>query len=580
MTDGADNVTPIGAAKKKTRKATRPAFPLETDTGRAVVMLDDQEDAAVSTVLGDLSLLPLFQRAHSLVSIVRDAGTGAPSVRALDRATLRTWLTRICEFQTIKKTPKGDPYVATIHPPDWLTNALAARGEWAGVPALAGIIEAPTVRPDGSVLQAEGYDPATRLALLPGEEFPPVPEHPTRDDAVAALAELQEVWCDFPFASEADAIAPVALVLTLVGRGAITGAVPMIGIDANVRGSGKSLVANAASCVAYGRAAEMTTFRADPEEQEKTLASYGLAGTPFILFDNLGGPVGGAALDKCLTAPDTVAFRNLGKLEKLTIPWRSVLGITGNNLVYRGDTARRVYRCRIESDRENPEDRDDFRHHPLLPWVVANRARLVTAALTVLRAHALAGRPRGGVPAWGSYEVWSEVVAAAIVWAGGADPQATRRELEHQSDEGKAALSQLLGWWPADREFSTAQLVEIAGSDSELRAILDSIAPGKGPLTAARVGYGFRNARGRIIRRKRLAAREGHHSTTLWSVDLLGGDSGHGGHRLPDRGGDGESSPQGGQPGEASPPSPPSPPPEDDEPGCFDDLLYPPKGSL
>ena len=67
-----------------------------------------------------------------------------------------------------------------------------------------------------------------------------------------AAAELLEVVKDFPF-YDADRSAWLALVLSLIGRSAIAGCVPLFGITANCRGSGKSLLADAASLIAYGR---------------------------------------------------------------------------------------------------------------------------------------------------------------------------------------------------------------------------------------------------------------------------------------------------------------------------------------
>ncbi len=60
-------------------------------------------------------------------------------------------------------------------------------GRW-HLPVLTGLINAPTLREDGSVLCTPGYDAATGLLLeLSGVEFPAIPDRPTRDDAVAAL---------------------------------------------------------------------------------------------------------------------------------------------------------------------------------------------------------------------------------------------------------------------------------------------------------------------------------------------------------------------------------------------------------
>ncbi|WP_431266970.1 hypothetical protein [Dankookia sp. P2] len=71
-------------------------------------------------------------------------------------------------------------------------------GHWL-LPVLAGLINAPTLRADGSVLAAEGYDRATGLLLnMDGAEFPTIPDQPSEDDAAAALRVLEELIATFP----------------------------------------------------------------------------------------------------------------------------------------------------------------------------------------------------------------------------------------------------------------------------------------------------------------------------------------------------------------------------------------------
>jgi putative DNA primase/helicase len=50
-----------------------------------------------------------------------------------------------------------------INPPAHVAQILLSRqGKWR-FPAIAGIITTPTLRPDGSLLAAPGYDPATKV---------------------------------------------------------------------------------------------------------------------------------------------------------------------------------------------------------------------------------------------------------------------------------------------------------------------------------------------------------------------------------------------------------------------------------
>ena len=72
-----------------------------------------------------------------------------------------------------------------------------------------------------------------------------------------------------------------------------------------------------------------------------------------------------------------------------------------------------------------------------------NRARLVVAGLTVLRAYEVAGRPDQKLPEYGSFEEWSQRVRSALVWLGEADPCLTRARFK-ESDPEREALGAVL----------------------------------------------------------------------------------------------------------------------------------------
>jgi hypothetical protein len=491
----------------------------EPQPERTQILITEQEHEVVRQSLEVLLHAPdLFQRSNKFVDLVCDSRTGMTRIRELPRSVFRTILVSVVEYMKLKLEKKEITEVHA-HPPDWLVSSLWENGEWPGVRSIVGVLESPALRPDGSVLQHPGYDHPTGFFLVPSVDFPNVPEFPTRDDAAQALRFLREPFADFPFASPADAAAPLALVMTLLARPAIRGAVPMCLVDANTRGSGKSLVTDVVGMICNGRASEKTTFRAEPEEQEKTLSSFAIAGSPFVVWDNVTAALSGGALDKALTARDTVAFRVLGRSEIAVLPWRTTMAATGNNLIARGDTARRVYRCRLESDLENPEDRTDFSHSPLLPWVRHNRPDLVVAALTILRAHSLAGRPCN-VDLWGSFEEWSAIVPASLEWAGAIDPQLTRAQIQETGDDLREALVTLLDNWPSgDGCLSAADLLERSREDAELFSALEVLGQGRGPMTAHRVSYALRGARGRVCVGKRIMHRKGHGNTWLWYVE-------------------------------------------------------------
>ena len=417
----------------------RPAILVNQDLHRAV-------DAA-SNALARSS--DLFRRDAQLVQVLRGTGDelsarDAPVARPVVLPTLREVLTSVAVFG--KFDPRIEQVVRCL-PSDALVAAVLHRGSWPKVPRLVGITEAPALRVDGTILQEPGYDKATGYLYVPTQTFPAIPNRPTKDDAVRACQELEDVYADFPFRAPESRSAALAGLLTLLARPAILGSTPAVLTDANVRGSGKTLIVDTISIIATGRTTPKMSYPTDDVELEKVLGSYALRGASTINFDNITRPFGGGPLDRCLTAGNSVELRVLGKSEIPTLPWRAVIFGTGNNLVLTGDTARRVLVCRLESPLENPEDRSGFRHPNLLAWVTEHRARLVCAALTVLRAWVVAGRPLCGCDTWGSFEAWSALVPPSLVHAGAADPMRARAAQAGVEDEEKIALESVLEGW-------------------------------------------------------------------------------------------------------------------------------------
>jgi hypothetical protein len=496
--------------KPKASTDPRPEIRLTTELHQAV--------SASSDALGKAP--NIYQRDNVLVHVVRatpkdqEASTtidadgkphprileGTPLVRTLALSTLTETLTEHAVFT--KWNDRANEW-RPAQPYKLLVETLSHRGQWPGVRELVGVIDTPSIRPDGSLLDVPGYDAATRFLYAPTCEFPSIPDKPTQADAVHALADLCEPFAEFPWANEASRYVPVALALALVGRPGIRGAsIPCFIVDAATPGTGKTFAADAACIIGTGRGAPRGTFpgtcwkgewQARPEELEKILSSHALQSARLVGFDNVpvGLGFGGAPLDKCLTAHDTVTLRVLGKTKAPEIIWRSIVVVTGNNLEVVGDTIRRSLVGRMVSALERPEERNGFRIHPLLPWVEANRARLVAAALTILRAHAVAGRPDMGVTSTDSFAAFVSVVVSAILFAGGPNVLDARPAPGATDGGERGAVSVILEWWPV----LTRQLE--APDGVTLRTAMNFLYPSTNPREA-REPDGFNDLRGAL----------------------------------------------------------------------------------
>ena len=414
---------------------------------RGVVLFDPSRvDLAVERSLEHLeSDTNLFQRSGALATVVSVTAADvkrfpflvkdAPRVSSMAAPTL---LERLCRFVRFE-VRRGDRVVVK-GPPSEVVAAIHAREELPGIRPLRGVIETPTLRPvseGGGVVSTPGYDARLGYYYRPphGVVFLTIAEAPSREDATEAFAALLDTFVDFPFETDAGRSAAVAAVLTMIARPAVEGAIPIFLFDATTQGTGKTLAVDVIHKLATGRLAGKFTMPVDRKgideaELRKILASVVQSAAASTTLDNIEPPahLGGSALAHAVTT-GIFEGRRMGTDKAFRVPWETVLFATGNNVSVSPDVYRRTLLIRLTSPYEKPQlrPRDSYVHperagaDQLLSWAGTQHPRLVTAALTVLRAFIVAGCPRQ-VPRFGSFEAWCDLVASAVVWAGGADP--------------------------------------------------------------------------------------------------------------------------------------------------------------
>jgi hypothetical protein len=507
----------LRSARAKARKAPAPAKNDPKPTIRVRPELEDvvleAEDALVAANVG------VYQRGGALVHVARDAS--GPRIVPLPKAALNVLLAQHAVWVSPKRMPNGDMVDVRILPPRAVVDGLFERNTWR-LPELEAIVVSPVLRQDGTVLDAPGYDASTRLIYEPTAAFPPVPEHPTRDDALAALAALVEPLEDFPFVDAHDESAAVALVLTALGRSAFSGAAPLFLVRATVAGTGKQLLANVVASIATG-SSEPPSFAAPREDAEwtKTIASHVRDAARFVLIDearDLRSP----ALASLVTR-ERMAERLLGtnQLVRGQLP---VLCAAGNNTTISDDMGRRIIPIRLDAGVERPEHRGGFKIPRLLAWCQQHRPRLVVAALTVLRAFLAAGSPGGGLTPLGSFEEWSALVRSALVWLDAPDPASRQEALREEADVGADDTLALLRAWHTtlgEASYSARELVDRAQGPSEFRELLLALDPkDRESLNSRRLGYSLRRLKGRPIGGLKLVSegRTGNERGVGWRV--------------------------------------------------------------
>ena len=481
------------------------------DENRMGRVLDEAEAALLA------SGIPLYQQYGRLVHSIRldsvqedEHGVrrraGALLVREPTSHRLLERMTDAANFVEIKVDKKGEEYKRGIAPPLSFAHHYEGRvGVWR-LPVLRGVTETPTLRPDGTVLSADGYDAASGLILdTRGVIFPPVPDEPTHGDAVAAMAVLKGVIEGFPFVDDAARSVALSAILTAVCRRAIRTA-PLHGFSAPTMGTGKSLLAEVVSMIVTGRAPSVMNQSSSEEEDKKRLLSVLMQGDPVLVIDNITRPVTGEALCSVLTQ-ETWQERRLGANTNQIVNTNALFIANGNNLEFREDMSTRAILCVMDARMERPETRPfdvDLRVE-----VPRRQGELVAAALTVLRAFVVAGRPGlDKLETFGRFEEWSDLVRGALVWAGEADPCDTRR-LVAVGDSAREELVVLVDAWEAavgiGKEVTAQNLIDTAGhpmdgagGDETLRAALEGICPNR--LTAKALGTRLRPFLGKVVR--------------------------------------------------------------------------------
>ena len=482
----------------------------------------------------------LFQRANQLVTVVAvdeepsederaPIALNTPIIRPLTAPTLHERLTKYARFTKARKPSKHEREIAAmakaqgkpvpvpetfedVHPPPLVIHALLERGAWNGIRILAGISETPFLRPDGTICQTAGYDATTRTLYRPSIFYPSIADEPTQRDAESAYLDLSRVFADFPYAEPAHGAVPIAALLTLLARPALTNAsIPAFVFDASTRGSGKTLQCDVVSLEATGRFAARKGYPEKEEEVEKVVAAYAIAGTRCILFDNIKRELGGATLEAAVTARGDVELRVLGQTEVRRLPWTSTIFASGNNIFMTEDFSRRVLVARLESPLENPEERNDFKIPNLPQYVIENRAHLVACALTILRAYHVAGRPDMKCGHWGSFEEWSRLVPHAIAFAGGPDVMKARVASDAMLPDALRALAVVLEELPRldpGNGVTVKELVALFdhedGPPDGWETMRDALAVWSPRHDAQAVGLTLKRYVGRVIGKRRL----------------------------------------------------------------------------
>lgn len=407
----------------------------------------------------------LFLSDKEIVTIDREKG--ATEIMSPDR--FRSWIADYCLIGS-----KYDKAMSTLEKctlgVEMARGVLQADHFRAKLPRLqaVNVVKQPVRRRGGAVeLLPQGYDAESMIFTIEGgvdyAEDMPLEE---------AVAFWRSLFGTFPWGDEGRSLGVhMAAGLTLYCQnmlppGTLT---PMFLYNANMPGSGKSLLVSVFLWALYGKAENMSIVDGH-DEFKKELDTCAQAMSPYAFFDDQSGFIDNRLLNAWLTSRNW-AGRVLGSARKFSMPKRAITFLTGNLITLTGDLGRRsvvadLFCKQSLMDRKLPPETilitDGWMENE------ENRARVLSALWALVkfsyvpREVELAGegdvmekqmvcgridgtwkRVRPTNRALDSFETWSEMIPQIVVDAEFSDPL-ERPDMPDAGDKGGREMDKLM----------------------------------------------------------------------------------------------------------------------------------------
>lgn len=423
----------------------------------------------------------LFELAGDVVRVRADALLGETVTERLTQSGLRAVISDRVDFQLVAE--ESTKHIAC--PKDVAEHAYSLVDK--GFPPLAGIATAPFFDRDGGLVVEPGYHEASGYyyAPPPGFAVPPVPDAPSDDDVRQAVANLDDVLCDFPFFDgddangEASRATVYAKLLQPFVREMIDGPCPLYVTQKPLARTGASLLTDVCSLICFGTETNAMTEKADDAEYDKVLATMIREGARHIVFDNLSRKLDSAPVAQFVTS-SVYRSRSLGTNTSIAGRVTQVVEVAGNNVQLSDELRERSLLTTLNARVERPQERGDFRHDPLKPYVKQRRGELVWSLLVLVRRWQALGRPpyKGG-KRLGAFETYVSTIGGILEAADIPGFMENRHRLaESTGDEGGTLKDFVALWW---RQFGEA-LVPVGSLENHAVAPAGDLHDGDGDV--------------------------------------------------------------------------------------------------
>ncbi|MGW3651864.1 bifunctional DNA primase/polymerase [Streptomyces sp. NPDC000878] len=354
----------------------------------------------------------LYKRSSGPCWVYED-DQGNPLVKQLGTDNLRAYLgDHVTTYQVVKDPlTEGTKEVRELFMPK-TCGTILGRKDWPLLP-LRGIVTSPVVRPDGSLVQAPGYDRGTGLYMHPRVPLRRLQPQVSKEAVERAKdIVLDQMLADFPFVANSDRAQYLGALLSPIVRHYVPGPTPLVVITGTSQASGKTLLKDVFGRL-YGLA-ETPWAENDAELRKAITAKMWDCGDPVIAMDNLpNGHIIKSPILSSLVTSATWSDRLLGSTSSVTMPNDRLWVLTGNNLRTGGDNGRRTLWVRLDPDCPNPDQRDNFTVGDLRAWLADNASTVVAALVTMVRGW-LADGAKTINTRMGDYSSWASVIAGIL----------------------------------------------------------------------------------------------------------------------------------------------------------------------
>lgn len=335
---------------------------------KPIVLSEGNISDTAKAILKKLENVGIYWRNEKIVQWVE------PEFREIDKGRL---IALVNQYISLKSKAKDELKQIDCHDP--LGRECISIADQV-LPEIEEVLKAPMLRSDGSVLDQFGYNKESRTFLVwrRPDNYQTIPERPTEAQANEAIETLSSIVKEFEFASDADRVGWIALILSHVLRRLHPGPWVLFAIIADRPGSGKTLLVKLSTEIGgIGKKGAISDHAADSAELSKRIETAANCGEHFLYLDNIaaGTFVSNSHLASMCT-DEKIAFRKLGYNIMKSFPNIMYACLTGNNLRFYKELSRRLITIELKN-----QEKTNFKYPDIEDFVREHRAEFYRHAL-------------------------------------------------------------------------------------------------------------------------------------------------------------------------------------------------------